>query len=156
MIYLFNSFKNDDILNMMVDFLACLCISVLTGFGLSILLVEKGKDWPIKPYRIILQLFLSKIHWKLPQMLLCTTCTSFWASLIADIIVAIIALCHGVAYFFWPFSGAVTAGFTWVIIEYLNSIDKEPNINVFVDNTIGENKNEDLPTDNHTDDSTVL
>jgi hypothetical protein len=114
----------------MVNFFICLIISVATGFGMSILLVEKGKDWPIRPWRIRLQLLLSKIYWRLPQMLLCTTCTSFWATLIADIVLCIIT---GGAYFFWPFSGAITAGIMWTIIEYLNAIDKEQNINVFID-----------------------
>ena len=115
----------------MIDFLICLVISVMTGYGLSVTLVEKGGDWPIKPWRVRLQVLLRKIHWKLPQMLFCTTCTSFWAALIADIVVAFIASCFGVIYFFWPLSGIVTVGITWTIIEYLNSIDKEPNINVF-------------------------
>lgn len=118
----------------MLNFFICLIISVMLGFGASILLVEKGKDWPIRPWRIRLQLVLSKIHWKLPQMLLCTTCTSFWASLMADVVIGTIAFLLGVPYFFWPFSGAITAGVTWTIIEFLNGIDKDSNINVFIDN----------------------
>jgi hypothetical protein len=106
---------------------------VLLGSGISILLVEKGKEWPIRPRRIKIQLLLRKIHWKVPQMLYCTTCTSFWATLIADIIVCIVACLSGHFYFFWPFSGAITAGIMWVVIEYLNAIDKDQNINVFVD-----------------------
>ena len=108
-------------------------MSVLLGYGLAIILVEKGKDWPVRPWRIRLQLVLSKIHWKMPQMLFCTTCTSFWSTLIADIVVGIIALCFGVPYFFWPFSGIITAGIMWTVIEYLNSMDSNQDINVFVD-----------------------
>ena len=114
----------------MLNFFICLIISVMTGFGMAILIVEKGKDWPIRPWRIRLQLILRKIHWKLPQMLLCTTCTSFWATLIVDIALFIIS---GGTYFFWPLSGAITAGIMWCVIEYLNAIDKEQNINVFID-----------------------
>lgn len=109
----------------MVNFFICLVMSVLSGFGLAILLVEKGKDWPIKPIRIRIQFLLRKIHYKLPQMLYCTTCTSFWATLITDLAICFIALLFGTFYFFWPFSGFITAGIMWYIIEYLNAIDKE-------------------------------
>lgn len=114
----------------MLNFLICLLISVLLSYGLAILLVEKGKDWPIKPWRIKLQYFLSKIHWKLPQMLYCTTCTSFWAALVSDIVLLIMS---GGTYFFWPFSGIIAAGVMWTIIEFLNAIDKDQNINIFTD-----------------------
>jgi hypothetical protein len=50
--------------------------------------------------------------------------------LIADIILFLIS---GGTYFFWPFSGAICAGIMWTIIEVLNAIDKESNINVFMD-----------------------
>ncbi len=118
----------------MFNFLICLIISVLLGYGISILLVEKGKNFPIKRYRIILQLFLRKIHYKAPQILFCTTCTSFWVTFIADLAVGSISFfIFGIPYFFWPFSGAIAAGITWTIIEFLNAIDKEQNINIFTD-----------------------
>lgn len=113
----------------MINFLICLIISISLAYGLAILLVEKGNDWPIRLWRIRLQLLLRKIHWRLPQVLFCTTCTSFWSSLYADIVVSIVAASLGVFYFFWPFSGIITAGIMWTIIEYLNAIDKEPPIN---------------------------
>jgi len=127
----------------MVNFFICLIISVLISFGASILLVEKGKDWPIKRYRIILQkLIHDHIHYKAAQVLSCTTCTSFWASFFSDIIVGIIAFFFfGIPYFFWPFSGIICAGITWYSIEYLNAIDKEQNINVFIDNKGEKNEN---------------
>ena len=117
----------------MFNFLICLIISISLGYGISILLVEKGKDFPIKKYRIRMQLILRKIHYKAPQVFYCTTCTSFWATLIADIIVCIVASFMGFPYFFWPFSGAITAGITWTIIEALNGMDKKQDINVFID-----------------------
>jgi len=122
----------------MLNFFICLIISVMTGFGMSILLVEKGKDFPIRKYRIYLQLLLRKIHYKAPQMLFCTTCTSFWVTLIAEIVLFVIS---GGTYFFWPFSGAICAGISFTIIEWLNGIDKEQNINVFIDNKGEENEN---------------
>jgi hypothetical protein len=101
-------------------------MSIMLAFGISIALVEKGKDFPIRYWRIILQLLLSKIHWKMPQMLFCTTCTSFWASLISDIVMCILNfLIFGTFYFFWPFSGFIVLGITWFSIEFLNAIDRE-------------------------------
>jgi hypothetical protein len=108
----------------MLEFLICLMISVILGYGMAILLVEKGDDWPIKPFRDKLQTIMGKIHPKLPEMLSCTTCTSFWTTLVADIVIGTIACFLGSLYFFWPFSGLITAGLVWTIIEYLNTIDK--------------------------------
>jgi len=112
----------------MLNFFICLIISVLLGSGMAILLVEKGKDFPIRKYRIILQLFLRKIHYKAPQVCYCTTCSSFWTSLISDIILFIVS---GGTYFFWPFSGFICAGIMWTIIEALN---KDQDINIFMNN----------------------
>ena len=115
----------------MLEFFICLIISVAAGFGMAILLVEKGKDFPIRKYRVILQKFIhDHIGRKWSRVLKCTTCTSFWVTLIADIILFIIS---GGTYFLWPLSGAITAGIMWVIIEWLNAIDKDQNINVFID-----------------------
>lgn len=114
----------------MINFFICLIISVMTGFGMAILLVEKGKEWPIRPWRIRLQFILRKIHWKLARLPLCTTCSSFYLTLVADIVLFIIS---GGTYFFWPLSGVICAAFSWVIIEFLNAIDKEQNINVLID-----------------------
>jgi hypothetical protein len=117
----------------MVNFLICLIISILLSHSLAILLVEKGKDFPIKKPRIYLQLFLSKIYWKLPQMLYCTTCTSFHCCFWSDLVICILAYYLGVFYFFFPFSGIISSGLMWFLIEFLNAIDKEQNINVFTD-----------------------
>lgn len=125
----------------MIEFFICLMISVMTGFGMAILLVEKGKEWPIRPWRIRLQLILRKIHWKLARLPLCTTCSSFYLTLIGDVVICIVAHLCGVGYFFWPLSGFITCGITWTIIEFLNGIDKEQNINVFIDNKGEENEN---------------
>jgi hypothetical protein len=116
----------------MGTFLICLLMSVMIGSGLAIVLVEKGNDWPVKPIRVRIQWVQSHIHTKMPQMLYCSTCTSFWTTLISDIVVGTVAYLHGHIYFLWPFSGFVAAGFVWTIIELLNVMDKEQNINVLV------------------------
>ena len=117
----------------MLDFFICLLMSVAVGCSLAIVLVEKGKDWPIRSWRIRIQFIQHKIYWRLPQMLFCTTCTSFWTTFIADIIIRLIAHFNGVNYFFWPFSGFMTCGLTWFIIEILNNLDKDQNTNIFID-----------------------
>ncbi len=120
----------------MIESFLFLLVSVLVGFGMAVALVEKGKDFPIRRYRIILQKFVhNHIHWRASQVLFCTTCTSFYTTLLSDIILCIIGLCIGVPYFLWPLSGFITVGITWTIIEFLNSQGEEPDINVFVDNT---------------------
>lgn len=108
----------------MLSFFISLIISVMLAFGIAIALVEKGDDFPIKPWKIKLQLLLGKVHPRFPEMLECTTCCSFWGSLIADIILCITNLVlFGTFYFFWPFSGFIVLGFTYVIIEFLNALD---------------------------------
>ena len=114
----------------MLNFLICLFISVSLSYGMAILLVEKGKEWPIRPWRIRLQLILRKIHWKLPRLLLCTTCSSFYTTLIADLVLCVVS---GGTYFFWPFSGFICAGIMWSVVEILNTLDKDQDINVFID-----------------------
>ena len=117
----------------MINFLICLIISVFLSIGISIAIVEKGKEWPIKRYRVLLQLLLRKIHWKLPRVTTCTTCFSFWATFFSDLVVCFLAYFHGYFYFFWPFSGFVVVGITWTLVEFLNSQDKNQDINVFID-----------------------
>jgi len=125
----------------MLFFLICLFISVFTSYGMAIALVEKGKDFPIRRYRILLQkLIHDYIGKKWARVLLCSSCSSFWISLFVDICLCIFMfLIFGQFYFFWPFSGFITIGLTWTIIEFLNGIDKDSNINVFIDNKNDEN-----------------
>lgn len=132
----------------MLNFLICIFLSMVISFGLSIALVEKSKTWPIRSVRIRLQLLLSKIHWRLPQMLFCTTCCSFWADLGINMCLFVITtVFFGFSYFFWPFSGFITLGFTWFIIEFLNAIDKKQPIinNNYI---IQQEKNDNILKDN--------
>lgn len=115
----------------MFNFFISLIISVITSFGIAIILVEKSNDYPVKKIRILLQLLLRKIHWKLPRMLFCSTCSSFWCTLGVDGVLCFINYLNGSWYFFWPLSGFVSSGFMFFIIEFLNAIDKQPNINIF-------------------------
>jgi len=120
----------------MINFFICVILNVIISYGMAIALVEKGKDFPIRKYRILLQKFIhDRIGWKWARVLLCSTCSSFWLSLLVDCILCIFMfLIFGQFYFFWPLSGFIAVGFTWTTIEFLNGIDKDQDINVFIDN----------------------
>jgi len=88
---------------------------------MAIALVEKGDEWPVKGIRIRLQWLTSKIHWKLPQLFMCTVCCSFWTALISDLFLFIMS---GWNYLpMWPFTGFVALGFTWTMIQFMNALD---------------------------------
>lgn len=96
-------------------------LSIFAAFGLAILLVEKGDEWPVRSIRIYLQYWMHKIYWKWPQALFCTTCASFWTALVTDICFLFISKFH---YFLWPITGFITCGLTWFIIEFLNALER--------------------------------
>jgi len=126
----------------MLDFLICLIISVLLTYGMAITLVEKGREFPVRKFRILLKKFIhDKISRKFSKVLDCSACSSFYLALLSDILICIISLCFGYFYFLWPFSGFLSLAFTWTVIELLNGIDKEQNINVLLDNQGEENEN---------------
>jgi hypothetical protein len=98
-----------------------LLISIFSSLGISIAIVEKGENWPIKPIKDILSKILIKIHKEAPNVLECVLCSSFWASLIIDSSLFFIT---GGTYFLWPISGFISLFFAWFFIEFLNSIDR--------------------------------
>ena len=73
----------------MLVFFVSLIIAIMLAFGMAIALVEKGDDFPIKPWKVKIQSLLGKVHPKAPEMLDCTTCTSFLTALIADTVLCI-------------------------------------------------------------------
>ena len=120
----------------MLDFFICMIISIMIGIGTSITLVEKGRDFPVRKYRVILQKIIRRyVGKKWGKVFKCSACCSFWTMLLADLCVFVIALCHGVFYFLWPFSGLIALGIVWYSIEHLNVLEKQQNINL----VIGEN-----------------
>ena len=118
----------------MISFFICLVISVFTSYGMAIILVEKGQDFPIRKPRLILKRFIHKyISRKMSKVLDCSTCSSFWITGFVDCALCILFfLILGQFYFFWPFSGFITMGITWTVIEFLNAIDKDPNYNITI------------------------
>lgn len=95
-------------------------LSVFFGISFAILLVEKGDSWPVEVFTKRLKFVLAKIYPKLAEVLDCTVCCSFWTTLIGELVL----------YFFythifmWPFTGVISLGLVWCIIEFFNSIDR--------------------------------
>jgi len=109
----------------MTTFFICLIISVALAFGMSVALVEKGREWPMRRYNTCLRALLRKyVHRKAQRVLKCVTCTSFWMALISDIIVYVVS---GFSYFFWPCSGFIVVGITYFLFEFLRIIDSSYN-----------------------------
>lgn len=54
-------------------------------------------------------------------MLSCTVCTSFWTTLIADILLFFLTGC---GYWTWPLSGFIAVGFTWLVNEALEALER--------------------------------
>jgi len=109
-------------------FFCILFVSILFAYGMAITLVEKGDVYPIKFYKIKLRKFIRFFSRRFDKVLYCTTCTSFWTSLISDIILCLFFYFKfDLFYFFWPISGFITVGFSWTIIELLNALDKSNN-----------------------------
>lgn len=98
-------------------------LSVCFGFSLAVLLVEKGEDWPVTFITKPLKWLTGLIYSKLKDMLSCTVCTSFWATLIGELILKFFIT----DIFLWPLTGVITLGFTWVVIDFLNALDKSKN-----------------------------
>lgn len=96
-------------------------MSVIFGISLAVLLVEKGDAWPITIITKPLHFILSKIYSKAAAVLECTVCCSFWCAGVGDLALYFL-FTHT---FMWPFTGVISLGVTWLIIEYLNAIDKK-------------------------------
>lgn len=98
---------------------------IILAYGLAIILVEKKRSWPVRRYVLILKKLLGKLHRRMPKMLNCTVCTSFWTALIAELFVLLISLLLGFHIcWLWPLSGFASAAFTWTIMDFLNTIAK--------------------------------
>ena len=100
-----------------------LIASIICAYGISILLVEKRFDYPVRRIHISIRYSLRQMFGrKFSNMLLCTICTSFWAALVVD---CVLTLYSGFSYFLWPLSGFAAAGLTWTIYEFLGVMGKE-------------------------------
>lgn len=98
-------------------------LSVFFGFSLAILLVEKGEDWPVTIITRPIKWLFGLINTRLKEMFSCTVCTSFWTTLIGELVLNYFYT----NIFMWPFTGVIALGFTWFVIDFLNSLDKSKN-----------------------------
>jgi hypothetical protein len=108
-----------------MEFFLWAVLSVLSAVGMAILLNEKGDKFPVsiatKPLRFIIRYTAGLIFRSAPEVMDCTTCLSFWTTLITDLIIRY--WFYG-TYFFWPLSGFIACLTAWFIYELLASIDK--------------------------------
>ena len=95
-------------------------LSVLFGVSFAILMVEKGDAWPVSIITKPLCFVLAKIYAKFADVLSCTVCFSFWATLVGEIILYFL-FTH---LFMWPFTGVISLGMTWILIEFFNTLDR--------------------------------
>tara|TARA_Y100000310_G_C20322247_1_gene641267 strand:+ start:170 stop:484 length:315 start_codon:yes stop_codon:yes gene_type:complete len=99
--------------------LSLFVISLLSSFGLAVVLVEKGQEWPLRsPILSVRRFIFYNISLDLEKVFDCTVCMSFWASLLVDIILYLFF-----RHFLWPLSGFATLGFTWFIMQFLDAFD---------------------------------
>jgi hypothetical protein len=96
-------------------------VSVLAAFGIAAVLVDKWREWPVRRIHLFIRLVLKLIHPRLPRMLKCIGCTSFWAALPCDFVLFCFTYGH---YWAWPLSGFAAFGLSWVIVDFLNAMDK--------------------------------
>ena len=101
-----------------MDF-SLIVVSVLSAFGLAVILVEKSSTWPVEPIVSWTRSFASLFSEKFANVFDCTVCMSFWTSLLVELFIL-----YSFDQFYWPLTGFITLGLTWIVIEFLNAIDK--------------------------------
>jgi hypothetical protein len=116
-------------------------ISILAGIGISILLTEKGGNYPIRYFRVNLRIILRKLakliyykqdgrigeRWlfKRPEVILyCPICLSFWFCNVIDLILNYCISSH-ICYI--PLTGFIGSLVCWVIFELFHSISSSNN-----------------------------
>ncbi len=96
-------------------------ISLISSIGLSILLVEKGQEWPLFLIVSPIRRLISFIYSKAGEVFDCTVCCSFWCALIIDLFMLYIS---SGSYFLWPITGFAASGISWFILEFLAILEK--------------------------------
>lgn len=97
-------------------------ISVLSAFGLSVILVEKSDEGPVFWIHSFLKAVIGTILGeRAARFLDCTVCTSFWAALVIDIFLYL----QFTSPFLFPLTSFAAMGLSWFIIQILNLLDME-------------------------------
>ena len=106
----------------MSEILICMLLSACLSYSMAITIVEKGRDWPIRKFKVLLGRWLNRhVCLKAHRVVNCASCASFWLAAISDIVVGVIRLtATGKFYFLWPLSGFIAVGLTYTIIEFMN------------------------------------
>ena len=96
-------------------------ISFFITYGLTILFVEKGDEYPISFVKQPISNLLMLIDFRSVSVFECMVCFSFWASLVSEL---------GMYFFvdhrfLWPLTGLMSLGIIWTVIQVLNILDKE-------------------------------
>lgn len=107
-----------------------LLLIIFSSFGSSILLVEKKSQYPVRLIRVYLKYWLLKLtNKKFAKVINCSVCSAFWIPLIFELfcLFIIFNLNYWFSFelqmsFFWPLSGFIASGLTWVITDVLNSL----------------------------------
>lgn len=106
-------------------------LTILSGIGLSILFVNKGKQYPIKYFRIIIQKYIHKINYRMSHVFYCNICLSFWTALFSELLLNIFYYFnHNPYYFYWPITGFIACGLLYIINQIIDSLGKQPIINI--------------------------
>lgn len=100
-----------------------LIVSILSAYGIAVSLVEKSDKWPIKSIHDKLKWLIQKLLGNnASEVLNCTVCFSFWATLISDVVLMFYS---NFSYFLWPLSGFITLGLTWTIYQFIDAIESK-------------------------------
>ena len=91
---------------------------------MTIVLFEKGDDWPVHIFKKKICKILYLFSNKAADVFDCPVCLSFWTTAFCDIVLFIFS--HGM-YFLWPLSGFAAIGIVWFVYENLMIKDKMVN-----------------------------
>jgi hypothetical protein len=104
---------------MILSILGYFLVVVLSAFGLAVLIVEKGDEWPLSIVVDKLAIFLAFFSERWVSVLDCIVCAAFWCALFCELFLCFI----GAGYFLWPLTGFAAAGLSWFVLEFLRSLD---------------------------------
>lgn len=93
-----------------------LIMSILSGIGLAILMVEMRHKYPVRSINVNLRYIFHVIGaTKFKNVFKCSTCLTFWTTILCDIF-----LCYYDGHTaFAPFSSFISCGVMWLMYEVM-------------------------------------